>query len=148
MARPVARWPGARVQRASSGLADVVELILDKGLAIDAFAGDSLIRLEILGPEERPAETTADTYLAFAAAINAVAAAGDAGNGARVAPTGTSAVTQVHAGADTAVGPGGVDGRPRAGTEGRQRVGAGPRPRAGAGRQQRFDIDRREAERS
>jgi gas vesicle structural protein len=54
----------------SSGLADVVELILDKGLVIDAFIRVSLIGIEILTIDVRIVVASVDTYLRFAEATN------------------------------------------------------------------------------
>lgn len=53
----------------SSGLADVVELILDKGLVIDAFARVSVIGIEILTVEARVVVASIDTYLRYAEAM-------------------------------------------------------------------------------
>src|SRR5689334_5502192 len=54
----------------SSGLADVVELVLDKGLVIDAFIRVSLIGIEILTVDVRVVVASVDTYLRFAEATN------------------------------------------------------------------------------
>jgi gas vesicle structural protein len=53
-----------------SGLADVVEVILDKGLVIDAFVRVSLIGIEILTIDARIVVASVDTYLRFAEAVN------------------------------------------------------------------------------
>jgi hypothetical protein len=53
-----------------SGLADVVEVILDKGLVIDAFVRVSLIGIEILTIDARIVIASVDTYLRFAEAVN------------------------------------------------------------------------------
>jgi hypothetical protein len=53
-----------------SGLADVIELILDKGLVIDAFVRVSLIGIEILTIDARIVIASVDTYLQFAEAVN------------------------------------------------------------------------------
>jgi len=59
------------VQRASSGtLAEVVELILDKGLVIDAFVRVSLVGIELLTVDARVVVASVDTYLRFAEATN------------------------------------------------------------------------------
>ena len=52
----------------SSGLADVVELILDKGLVIDVFVRVGLIGIEILTIDARVVVASVDTYLRFAEA--------------------------------------------------------------------------------
>jgi hypothetical protein len=54
----------------SSSLADVVELILDKGLVIDAFVRVSLVGIEILTIDARVVIASVDTYLRFAEATN------------------------------------------------------------------------------
>ncbi|APY85361.1 gas vesicle synthesis-like protein [Streptomyces alfalfae] len=54
----------------SSGLYDVVELILDRGLVIDAFVRVSLVGIEILKIDVRVVVASVDTYLRFAEACN------------------------------------------------------------------------------
>ncbi|MCE3553105.1 gas vesicle structural protein GvpA [Pseudonocardia sp. RS11V-5] len=54
----------------SSGLADVVELILDKGLVIDVFVRVSLVGIEILTIDARVVVASVDTFLRFAEATN------------------------------------------------------------------------------
>ncbi|GAA4547296.1 gas vesicle protein GvpJ [Pseudonocardia xishanensis] len=53
-----------------SGLADVVELILDKGLVIDVFVRVSLVGIEILTIDARIVVASVDTFLRFAEATN------------------------------------------------------------------------------
>ena len=53
-----------------SGLADVIDVILDKGLVIDAFVRVSLIGIEILTIDARIVIASVDTYLRFATAVN------------------------------------------------------------------------------
>ena len=53
-----------------SGLADVVEVILDKGLVIDAYVRVSLIGIELLTIDARIVIASVDTYLRFAEAVN------------------------------------------------------------------------------
>jgi hypothetical protein len=55
---------------APSGLADVVELILDKGLVIDAYVRVSLVGIELLTIDARIVIASVDTYLRFAEATN------------------------------------------------------------------------------
>jgi hypothetical protein len=50
----------------SSSLADVVDLILDKGLVIDAFVRVSLLGLELITIDARVVVASVDTYLRFA----------------------------------------------------------------------------------
>src|ERR687886_1938104 len=65
---------GGYVDRApgggSSSLADVVALILDKGLVIDVFIRVSLVGIEILTVDARIVVASVDTYLRFAEATN------------------------------------------------------------------------------
>jgi gas vesicle structural protein len=53
-----------------SGLADVIDVILDKGLVIDAYVRVSLIGIEILTVDARIVIASVDTYLRFAEAVN------------------------------------------------------------------------------
>jgi len=52
-----------------SGLADVLDLILDKGLVIDIYVRVSLIGIEILTIDARIVVASVDTYLRFAEAV-------------------------------------------------------------------------------
>jgi hypothetical protein len=52
-----------------SGLADVIEVILDKGLVIDAYVRVSLIGIEILTIDARIVIASVDTYLRFAEVV-------------------------------------------------------------------------------
>jgi hypothetical protein len=54
----------------SSSLADVVDLILDKGLVIDAYVRVSLLGIELLTIDARIVIASVDTYLRFAEAVN------------------------------------------------------------------------------
>jgi hypothetical protein len=54
----------------SSSLYDVLELILDRGLVIDAFVRVSLVGIEILKIDVRVVVASVDTYLRFAEACN------------------------------------------------------------------------------
>ena len=60
------------LQRAPSpsGLYDVLDLILDKGLVIDVYVRVSLIGIEILTIDARIVIASVDTYLRFAEAVN------------------------------------------------------------------------------
>jgi hypothetical protein len=53
-----------------SGLADVLDLILDKGLVIDAYVRVSVVGIEILTIDARIVVASVDTYLRFAEAVN------------------------------------------------------------------------------
>lgn len=54
----------------TSGLYDVLELVLDRGLVIDAFIRVSLVGIEILKIDVRVVVASVDTYLRFAEACN------------------------------------------------------------------------------
>src|SRR5881275_1405676 len=54
----------------SSGLADVLEILLDRGLVIDAYVRVSLIGIELLTVDLRVVIASVDTYLRFAEAVN------------------------------------------------------------------------------
>ena len=54
----------------SSGLRDVLELILDKGLVIDIYVRVSLVGIEVLTIDARIVVASIDTYLRFAEAVN------------------------------------------------------------------------------
>jgi hypothetical protein len=67
----VARSGGGYLERPRpSGLADVIDVILDKGLVIDAYVRISLIGIEILTIDARIVIASVDTYLRFAEAVN------------------------------------------------------------------------------
>jgi hypothetical protein len=53
-----------------SGLADVVEMILDKGLVIDVYVRVSLVGIELITIDARIVIASVDTYLRFAEATN------------------------------------------------------------------------------
>ncbi len=67
-----ARYPrSGYVQRSSSsGLADVLDVLLDKGLVIDIFLRVSLVGIELLTVDARIVIASVDTYLRFAEAVN------------------------------------------------------------------------------
>jgi hypothetical protein len=52
-----------------SGLADVLDLILDKGLVIDLYLRVSLVGIELLTVDARIVVASVDTYLRFAEAV-------------------------------------------------------------------------------
>ena len=67
----VAQAGGGYVSRPQpSGLAEVIDIILDKGLVIDAYVRVSLIGIEILTIDARIVIASVDTYLRFAEAVN------------------------------------------------------------------------------
>jgi hypothetical protein len=54
----------------SSGLAEVLDVLLDKGLVIDAYVRVSLVGIELLSIDARIVIASVDTYLRFAEAVN------------------------------------------------------------------------------
>jgi len=52
-----------------SGLADVLEVILDKGIVIDLYLRVSLVGIELLTVDARIVVASVDTYLRFAEAV-------------------------------------------------------------------------------
>ena len=61
---------GSFARPSSSGLADVLDTILDKGLVIDAYVRVSLVGIELLTVDARIVIASVDTYLRFAEAVN------------------------------------------------------------------------------
>ena len=53
-----------------SGLADVIDIILDKGLVIDAYVRIAVIGIELITIDARIVIASVDTYLRFAEAVN------------------------------------------------------------------------------
>ncbi|HZC72670.1 MAG TPA: gas vesicle structural protein GvpA [Jatrophihabitans sp.] len=53
-----------------SSLADVLDLVLDKGVVIDAYVRLALVGIEILTLDARIVIASVDTYLRFAEAVN------------------------------------------------------------------------------
>ncbi|MEX1177228.1 MAG: gas vesicle protein GvpJ [Nitriliruptor sp.] len=76
----VARQPVGSVARrpASGTLAEVIDIILDKGLVLDAYVRVSLVGIELLTIEARVVIASVDTYLHFAEATNRLDLAGQA----------------------------------------------------------------------
>ena len=69
----VATTPRGYIERPRpSGLADVIEVILDKGLVIDAYVRVSVIGIEVLTIDARIVIASVDTYLRFAEAVNRI----------------------------------------------------------------------------
>jgi hypothetical protein len=53
-----------------SGLADVLDVILDKGLVVDVYVRVALVGIELLTIDARIVIASVDTYLRFAEAVN------------------------------------------------------------------------------
>jgi hypothetical protein len=62
----------ASVNRAPrpSSLADVLDVVLDKGIVIDAYVRVALVGIELLTIDARIVIASVDTYLRFAEAVN------------------------------------------------------------------------------
>ena len=54
----------------SAGLADILDILLDKGLVVDIFLRVSLVGIELLTVDARIVIASVDTYLRFAEAVN------------------------------------------------------------------------------
>lgn len=65
----------------SSGLAEVLDVLLDKGLVIDIFLRVSLVGIELLTVDARIVIASVDTYLRFAEAVNRLDIGDSAGEG-------------------------------------------------------------------
>jgi hypothetical protein len=57
----------------SSSLAEVISIILDKGIVIDVWATVSLVGIQILSVEARVVIASVETYLKYASAIGLTA---------------------------------------------------------------------------
>lgn len=53
-----------------SSLADVLEVVLDKGIVIDAYVRVAVVGIELLTIDARVVIASVDTYLRFAEAVN------------------------------------------------------------------------------
>lgn len=62
----------------SSGLVEVLDLILDKGIVIDLWARVSLVGIEILTIEARVVIASVDTFLHYAEEITRIEKAAEA----------------------------------------------------------------------
>jgi hypothetical protein len=78
----IATTPRGYVERPRpSGLADVLDVILDKGLVIDAYVRVSLVGIEVLTVDARVVIASVDTYLRFAEAVNRLEITSDQSEG-------------------------------------------------------------------
>ena len=64
--------PMSQMQRQAgpSGLVDVLEVLLDKGLVVDVYVRVALVGIELLTIDARIVIASVDTYLRFAEAVN------------------------------------------------------------------------------
>src|SRR5580765_5837941 len=83
-----------------SGLADVLDLILDKGLVIDAYVRISVIGIEVLTIDARIVIASVDTYLRFAEAVNRL----------DLAQTETAGITELREGGSKQYTEGAIEG--------------------------------------
>src|ERR1700761_7869614 len=73
---------GGYVQRSSSsGLYEILDVLLDKGLVIDVFLRVSLVGIELLTVDARIVIASVDTYLRFAEAVNRLDLSDSGGEG-------------------------------------------------------------------
>src|SRR5579862_9326027 len=66
------RFPrsGYVARSSSTGLAEVLDVLLDKGLVVDVFVRVALVGIELLTIDARIVIASVDTYLSFAEAVN------------------------------------------------------------------------------
>jgi hypothetical protein len=74
---------GVQKMGGSSSLAEVLDVILDKGIVIDAWARVSVVGIEILTIEARVVVASVETYLRYAEAIGLTALAAPPGQNGR-----------------------------------------------------------------
>jgi len=117
----------ARAPRPSS-LADVLDLILDKGLVIDAYVRVSAVGIELLTIDARIVIASVDTYLHYAEAVNRL----------DLTQTETQGITGLFGEQDRSNGNGQANGsgseRPRRVSSGKSRRGSGESDDEGDGR--------------
>lgn len=70
MSTAVQSGGGSLARPQASGLADVIDTILDKGLVLDAYVRVSLVGIELLTIDARVVIASVDTYLRFAEAVD------------------------------------------------------------------------------
>jgi hypothetical protein len=74
---------GTVERQAGTGLADVLDTILDKGMVIDAYVDASVVGINILTINARVVVASVDTYLRFAERVNRLDLAESKGEGVR-----------------------------------------------------------------
>src|SRR4051794_9875353 len=79
LGEPVAVRRDSQIRRApnSAGLYDVLDLILDKGIVVDAFVRVSLVGIELLTIDLRVVIASVDTYLRYAEGVERLQIRGD-----------------------------------------------------------------------
>jgi hypothetical protein len=129
------------VQRSGpSGLYEVLDLILDKGLVIDVFVRVSLVGIELLTIDARIVIASVDTYLRFAEAVNRLDLGTSQGEGIPdlvddMSQSGASSKTKgmLEGAKESLFGSdddGDEDGAKRSSSSSRSRSGSGSRSRA------------------
>jgi hypothetical protein len=66
---------GVQSSTGASGLAEVIDRILDRGIVVDVWAKVSLVGIELLSIEARVVIASVETYLKYAEAIGLTATA-------------------------------------------------------------------------
>lgn len=139
---------GGAVPAPSSGsgnLYDVLELVLDRGLVIDAFVRVSLVGIEIAKIDARIVVASVDTYLRFAEACNRL----DLEAGRKAPAQLPDVMERVTEGGAKGKSKGALTGAVEAFTDslqgGRDEIESGERPRRG--RSERREREREPAER-
>src|SRR3712207_1836603 len=74
---PTRRDPQIRRAPSGTGLYDVLDLILDKGIVVDAFVRVSLVGIELLTVDLRVVIASVDTYLRYAEGVERLNLRGD-----------------------------------------------------------------------
>ena len=74
---PTRRDPQIRRAPSAAGLYDVLDLILDKGIVIDAFVRVSLVGIELVTIDLRVVIASVDTYLRYAEGVERLNLRGD-----------------------------------------------------------------------
>jgi hypothetical protein len=118
-----------------SGLADVIDIILDKGLVIDAYVRVSLIGIEILTVDARIVIASVDTYLRSADAVGRLNIAQE--DGAPGLPELLEGMTEGGAKSKTKGAVEGVKEKLGIGDSGEERERARPRKRPASQRSRR-----------
>ncbi|MGP4083619.1 gas vesicle structural protein GvpA [Streptomyces sp. KR55] len=130
----------------SGNLYDVLELVLDRGLVIDAFVRVSLVGIEIAKVDARVVVASVDTYLRFAEACNRL----DLESGRKAPAQLPDVMERVTEGGSKGKSKGALSGAVEAFTESLQKGGhdeieSGERPRRG--KEERREREREPVER-
>jgi gas vesicle structural protein len=77
-----------------SSLADVLDVVLDKGIVIDAYVRVSLVGIELITIDARIVVASVDTYLRFAEAVNRLELGGSESTESRGLPEAMGKMTE------------------------------------------------------